>query len=33
MIDRWRNVQYDRMRFTRAAVEGAAANRLTLQPR
>jgi penicillin amidase len=33
MIDRWRNVQYDRMRFTRTAVEGAAANRLTLQPR
>jgi penicillin amidase len=32
MIERWRNVQYDRLRFTRAAVEGAAANRLTLQP-
>ncbi|MCC7206053.1 MAG: penicillin acylase family protein [Anaerolineae bacterium] len=32
MIDRWRNVQYDRMRFTRDAVEASAANRLTLQP-
>lgn len=33
MIDRWRNVLYDRMRFTRAAVEGATAHRQTLQPR
>ena len=32
MIDRWRNVQYDRMRFTRPAVESAGVNRLTLQP-